>query len=193
MVPVFVCSAQDMAVVWSCHEKRTSTILLQKTQQNVIGWPQILLAKWHVSDCVYRFSYKGNTVLLVGSKTEYSRHQPANYNPVHIVDLPKRWSMLCSSVRDERCMSFVAQRRWILERKCEWDTKFEPNNKSVVTVLLGCLKFHDPADVQMSYSVMCSSEETTATIITVQCNTNNINNNNNSLIIIVNIIVVVVY
>jgi len=38
-----------------------------------------------------RFSYKGNTVLIVGSKTEYYKHKPASYNAVHVSDLPMRW------------------------------------------------------------------------------------------------------
>jgi len=43
---------------------------------------------YNADDC--RFSYKGNTMLIVGSKTDYYQHRPAGYRPVHITDLPAR-------------------------------------------------------------------------------------------------------
>jgi len=49
---------------------------------------------------VCRFSYKGNTLLLVGSRTEYYRHMPAGYRPIHVADLP------------------LLPRRWYTDRQC---------------------------------------------------------------------------
>ena len=44
----------------------------------------------HVDADVCRFSYRGNTMLLVGSKTDYYHHRPAAYSPIHIADVPVR-------------------------------------------------------------------------------------------------------